>query len=84
MLISGAIRFREAPDGYYVPPHIQGLNVSTATKYATIASAFGVSAGVFALFFFGEVPRVRNDLLRKVPFLDEYYDRSIPAEDNPF
>jgi hypothetical protein len=51
---------------------------------ATIASTFGVAAGTFALFFFGEVPRVRNDILRKVPFLDEYFDRSIPAEDNPF
>jgi hypothetical protein len=48
----------------------------------SIAVPFGVAAGTFALFFFGEVPKVRNDILRKVPFLDEYFDRSIPAEDN--
>jgi hypothetical protein len=49
---------------------------------ASIAATFGVAAGTFAVFFFGEVPRVRNDILRRVPFLDEYFDRSIPAEDN--
>ncbi|KAL1862017.1 GABA/polyamine transporter [Paecilomyces lecythidis] len=50
----------------------------------TIGATFGVSAGIFALFFFGEVPRVRNDILQKVPVLGEYFDRSIPPEDNPF
>jgi hypothetical protein len=25
---------------------------------------------------------VRNDILRKIPLLDSYYDRTIPAEDN--
>ena len=49
---------------------------------ATIASTFGVSAGVFLIFFLGEVPRVRNDVLRQFPFLDQYYDRRIAPEDN--
>jgi Ubiquinol-cytochrome-c reductase complex subunit (QCR10) len=49
---------------------------------ATIATGFGVAAGVFAVFFFGELPRVRNDILRKLPFLDTYFDRTLPAEDN--
>ncbi|GFF49620.1 hypothetical protein IFM58399_10199 [Aspergillus lentulus] len=80
---TGAYRSPFAPK-YYVPAHFGGVSVNMATKYATIASTFGVAAGTFALFFFGEVPRVRNDILRKVPFLDEYFDRSIPAEDNPF
>jgi hypothetical protein len=69
---------------YYVPAHFGGVSVNMATKYASIAATFGVAAGTFAVFFFGEVPRVRNDILRRVPFLDEYFDRSIPAEDNPF
>lgn len=30
----------------------------------------------------GEVPRVRNDILRQFPFLNEYYDRRLAPEDN--
>jgi hypothetical protein len=48
----------------------------------TLAAGFGVALGSGALFIFGEVPRVRNDILRKLPFLDTYYDRSIAPEDN--
>ena len=40
--------------------------------------------GVFALFFFDEVPRVREDILRKVPIIGNYFVREIPDEDNPF
>jgi hypothetical protein len=47
-----------------------------------MAGAFGVSAGVFLVFFMGEVPRVRNDILRQFPFLDTYFDRSLAPEDN--
>jgi hypothetical protein len=47
-------------------------------------SAFGASAGIFALFFFGEVPKVRQDILMKIPVIGEYFHREIPPEDNPF
>lgn len=43
---------------------------------------FGVSAGVFAVFFFGEIPRVRKDILQKLPFFKTYLDRTIAPEDN--
>lgn len=49
---------------------------------ATIASGFGVAAGIFAVFFFGEVPRVRKDILQKLPFFDKYLDRTVPPEDS--
>lgn len=48
----------------------------------TIAGSFGVAAGIFAVFFFGEVPRVRKDILQKLPFLDTYLDRTVAPEDN--
>jgi hypothetical protein len=48
----------------------------------SVAAGFGVAVGSGALFLFGEVPRVRNDILRKLPFLDTYFDRSIAPEDN--
>ncbi|RAK71938.1 cytochrome b-c1 complex subunit 10 [Aspergillus fijiensis CBS 313.89] len=69
---------------YSTPLHWHGLTTRSAVTAGTIASGFGVSAGVFLLFFFGEVPRVRRDILQKVPFLDEYFDRTIAPEDNPF
>ncbi|KAF7504230.1 hypothetical protein GJ744_002552 [Endocarpon pusillum] len=50
----------------------------------TIAAGFGASAGIFALFFFAEVPKVRNDILSKMPFIGDYYVREVPPEDNPF
>jgi Ubiquinol-cytochrome-c reductase complex subunit (QCR10) len=49
-----------------------------------IATGFGVSAGIFALFFFGEVPKVRNDILVKLPVIGDYFVREVPPEDNPF
>lgn len=49
-----------------------------------MAGAFGVSAGIFALFFFDEVPRVREDILRKVPVIGGYFVRETPPEDDPF
>ncbi|KAL4764754.1 cytochrome b-c1 complex subunit 10 [Aspergillus foveolatus] len=71
--------------GRFIPsPHVGGYTINDATKFAGIAGTFGVSAGVFALFFFGEVPRVRKDILQKLPFFDTYLDRTIAPEDNPF
>ncbi|QRD91686.1 ubiquinol-cytochrome-c reductase complex subunit-domain-containing protein [Aspergillus flavus] len=67
---------------YTTPLNFHGVTVGAATKYAQIAATFGASAGVFALFFFGEVPRVRNDILRQLPFFDQYFDRTIAPEDN--
>lgn len=43
---------------------------------------FGVAAGVGAIFFFGEVPRVRKDILMKLPWFDSYFDRTVAPEDN--
>lgn len=48
------------------------------------AGAFGAAAGIFALFFFGEVPKVRNDILQKVPIVGPYFHREVAPEDNPF
>ncbi|BCS18184.1 cytochrome b-c1 complex subunit 10 [Aspergillus puulaauensis] len=69
---------------YSVAPHVAGFTVGSATTIGSIAATFGVSAGVFALFFFGEVPRVRKDILQQLPFFDTYLDRTVAPEDNPF
>ncbi|KUL84024.1 hypothetical protein ZTR_07122 [Talaromyces verruculosus] len=69
---------------YTVATHWHGITLPKLAKAGTIAGGFGVAAGLFAVFFFGEVPRVRKDVLQKLPFFDKYLDRTIPPEDNPF
>ena len=61
-----------------------GLSPGKAFTYGSILAGFGVSAGIFGLFFFGEVPKVRNDILSKMPVIGDYFVREIPPEDNPF
>ena len=42
-------------------------NSSLSESSATKVGSFGVVAGVFALFFFSEVPKVRNDIMQVRP-----------------
>ncbi|OJJ32107.1 hypothetical protein ASPWEDRAFT_44146, partial [Aspergillus wentii DTO 134E9] len=80
---AGAYRSPFAPK-YATPFHYHGITLNGLTKFGTIAGTFGVSLGTFAIFFFGEIPRVRKDILQQLPFFDEYFDRRIAPEDNPF
>lgn len=45
---------------------------------------FGVSAGVGVLWFFNGVPRVREDIMAKIPIIGGYFIKDIAPEDNPF
>jgi hypothetical protein len=56
----------------------------TLPSSGILAGGFGGVAGFFALFFFAEVPRVREDIMKKVPVLGSYFNVEIPPEDNPF
>ncbi|EZF33024.1 hypothetical protein TMEN_4691 [Trichophyton mentagrophytes] len=44
----------------------------------------GAATGIFAIFFLGDVPRIREDILMNIPVIGSYWDRSIAPEDNPF
>jgi hypothetical protein len=46
------------------------------------AASFGAVAGIFALFFFDEVPKVRRDIMQKLPVVGDYFVREVPPEDN--
>ena len=48
------------------------------------AGGFGAVAGVFALFFFEDLPRVREDIMQKIPIIGGHFVKEIPPEDNPF
>ncbi|KAF2837133.1 hypothetical protein M501DRAFT_986928 [Patellaria atrata CBS 101060] len=64
--------------------NFHGIDARAATRAGITAAAFGATAGVFALFFFAEVPRVRQDIMEKVPILGPYFHHEVPPEDNPF
>ncbi|KAH0082042.1 hypothetical protein KCU96_g6878, partial [Aureobasidium melanogenum] len=51
---------------------------------ATMGAGFGAAAGLFALFFFADIPRVRKDIMQKVPFIGSHFIREVAPEDNPF
>ena len=49
-----------------------------------LAGGFGGVAGFFALFFFAEVPKVRDDIMLRIPVINKYFVKEIAPEDNPF
>ncbi|KAI4682906.1 hypothetical protein J4E81_009530 [Alternaria sp. BMP 2799] len=69
---------------YTIPKNYHGLTLKQAAKYGGLAAGFGGVAGFFALFFFAEVPKVRDDIMKKIPILDKFFTVEIPPEDNPF
>ncbi|KAF1938456.1 hypothetical protein EJ02DRAFT_410369 [Clathrospora elynae] len=69
---------------YTIAKHYHGITVGTAAKYGVLAAGFGGAAGFFALFFFAEVPKVRDDIMKKIPVLDKFFTVEIAPEDNPF
>ncbi|KAF2025298.1 hypothetical protein EK21DRAFT_116934 [Setomelanomma holmii] len=69
---------------YSIAKNYHGITARTLFKYGALAGGFGGVAGFFALFFFAEVPRVREDIMKRVPILGSYFVKEIPPEDNPF
>lgn len=47
-----------------------------------MAATMGAATGIFAIFFLGDVPRIREDILMNIPVIGSYWDRSIAPEDN--
>ena len=49
-----------------------------------MAGLFGGMAGVFALFFFSGVPKVRDDIMQNLPVVGGFFHKEVAPEDNPF
>lgn len=58
------------------------LIFSSMANSSVILGGFGLPAAAGLLLFFGEVPRVRNDILQRIPVLGPYWRREIAPEDN--
>ncbi|WPH04244.1 Hypothetical protein R9X50_00713300 [Acrodontium crateriforme] len=69
---------------YKIGRHIYGWNAKSLINAGFLAGGFGAAAGIFALFFFGGVPRVQRDILQKLPLIGGYFVHEIAPEDNPF
>ncbi|PSN68488.1 hypothetical protein BS50DRAFT_600283 [Corynespora cassiicola Philippines] len=69
---------------YTIQRNFHGITAQTLYKAGGLAAGFGGVAGFFALWFFAEVPRVRDDIILKVPFIGEFFKKEIAPEDNPF
>lgn len=50
----------------------------------TTAALFGGVLGVAGIFFLSDIPRVRTDIMQKLPFVGGYFVKEIAPEDNPF
>lgn len=69
---------------YKIPPNVNGWTAKSVTRLGLTLGAFGGVAGFFALFFFGDVPKVRKDILQKLPIIGNHFVKEIPPSDNPF
>ncbi|TVY25372.1 hypothetical protein LHYA1_G006585 [Lachnellula hyalina] len=67
---------------YKFQPNVMGFTIKSAAKLGVTLGAFGGVAGVFALFFFSDIPRVRHDIMIKLPVIGDHFVREIPASDN--
>ncbi|KAH7089492.1 ubiquinol-cytochrome-c reductase complex subunit-domain-containing protein [Paraphoma chrysanthemicola] len=69
---------------YSIAKNYHGITARSVVKFGALAGGFGGVAGFFALFFFAEVPKVRDDIMKKVPVLGDFFVKEIAPEDNPF
>ncbi|MCJ1244943.1 hypothetical protein MMC30_002144 [Trapelia coarctata] len=71
------------PD-YQIRKNFHGIDIKTAGRFGITMAGFGVATGIFALFFFSDVPKVRKDIMQKLPIIGDLFVREIPPSDNPF
>ncbi|KAF4629226.1 hypothetical protein G7Y89_g8922 [Cudoniella acicularis] len=67
---------------YTLNTNVHGWTIKNTTKLGLTLAGFGGAAGVFAIFFFSDIPKVRNDIMRKIPFIGSHFVREIPPSDN--
>ncbi|KAM5483096.1 hypothetical protein McanCB56680_003154 [Microsporum canis] len=79
----GSYRSPYAPK-YTVPFKVAGVSVTQGMRFMPMAATFGAATGIFAVFFLGDTPRIREDILMNIPLIGSYWERSIAPEDNPF
>ncbi|KAL2016328.1 hypothetical protein VTK56DRAFT_3869 [Thermocarpiscus australiensis] len=69
---------------YFFQPQVAGITTKTALRTGVKAGMFGGVALFAVIYFASGIPRVRKDILQKVPVVGKYFVTEIPASDNPF
>ncbi|RDL33742.1 uncharacterized protein BP5553_08110 [Venustampulla echinocandica] len=68
---------------YKVATNIRGLTFQTVSKFGVRLGAYGGMAGVFAVFFFSDIPRFNRDVMVKFPVVGRLFVKEpLPASDN--
>ncbi|KAL2121391.1 hypothetical protein VTJ04DRAFT_5418 [Mycothermus thermophilus] len=81
-----ARRAYQSPHGpkYYFQTQVAGITTQTLIKTGIKTGLFG-GVGLFTLIYFASgLPRVRQDILQKLPLIGDKFKKEIPASDNPF
>ncbi|KAK9479556.1 cytochrome b-c1 complex subunit 10 [Lipomyces japonicus] len=69
---------------YKYTPNFLGFNAKLIARWSPVLAVWGGAAGIGALFLLEPIPRVRNDILKKIPVLGNYWERPIDPNDSPF
>ncbi|KAK3352263.1 ubiquinol-cytochrome-c reductase complex subunit-domain-containing protein [Lasiosphaeria hispida] len=83
VLRSAAFKSNYGPK-YTFQPHVGTITPKSLFRFGVKAGAFGGVALFAVIFLTSGIPKIQDDILKKVPFLKNSYDRSVPASDSPF
>jgi len=67
-----------------VQPHVGFVTPEKMLRWSPSLMLWGGAAAVAALLFTEGIPRVRRDILERLPAVGEYWDRPIDPHDSPF
>ncbi|TGJ82809.1 hypothetical protein E0Z10_g5985 [Xylaria hypoxylon] len=67
---------------YHYQPHFAGWTVKQLTGLAVKTGAFGGVALFAVIFFASGIPKVKTDILQKLPVIGGHYIKETPASDN--
>ncbi|TLS30048.1 hypothetical protein PpBr36_02343 [Pyricularia pennisetigena] len=69
---------------YHFQPNIHGTPIKAITGMGMRAAGLGGVALGAVIFFASGIPRIQQDILGYIPGLSKYYEKDLPASDNPF
>ncbi|KAI8629341.1 ubiquinol-cytochrome-c reductase complex subunit-domain-containing protein [Xylariaceae sp. FL1651] len=69
---------------YHYQPNIAGLTPKQLATLGFRAGAYGGVALFAVIYYASGIPKVKKDILQKIPLLGTYYTEEVIASDNPF
>ncbi|RDA89660.1 hypothetical protein CP533_3905 [Ophiocordyceps camponoti-saundersi (nom. inval.)] len=70
---------------YQHQPNIHGWNKTAVMRICLRTGMYGGAAGVAALLFVSGIPRVRTDIMERIPFVGHFFVKEpVNPADNPF